>query len=122
MGLAALLGLGVWLIPIHGVTVAAIAAAVGLNITALLAIIEGQLLFRLWPYDRHIARPLFVSLLTSGLMLALIPASSKWPIPYGIVGALLGLALAIIILIRFGLNPEDASALGKLGKLKKKRP
>lgn len=121
VGLAALLGLGIWLIPAYGVTGAAVAAAAGLNITALLALIEGQLLFRLWPYDRQIARPLLASLLTSGLILALVSASSKWPAPFGILSAILGLVLAVIILIRFGLTHEDAEALGKLGKLKKKR-
>ncbi|WP_417463386.1 lipopolysaccharide biosynthesis protein [Kordiimonas sp.] len=121
-GLAVLLGLGIWLIPLHGVTGAAVAAAAGLNTTALLALIEGQLLFRLWPYDSHMARPLITSLITSGLMLALISPSSLWPAPYGILAAIVGLALAVIILIRFGLTHEDAEALGKLGKLKKKKP
>lgn len=121
MGLAALLGLGVWLIPLHGVTGAAIAAAAGLNITALFALIEGHLLFRLWPYDRQMARPLLSSLITSGLMLALVPISREWPVPFGILGAIIALALSIIILIRFGLTREDTEALGKLGKLKKKR-
>lgn len=121
-GLAALLGLGFWLIPAYGVTGAAVAAATGLNVTALLGLLESWLLFHLWPYDRHIWRPLMVSLLTTGGMMALLPASADWPVPVGIVAAILGLALAVLILVRLGLNHEDAEALGRLGKIKKRKP
>ncbi|WP_262691299.1 lipopolysaccharide biosynthesis protein [Kordiimonas aestuarii] len=121
MGLAALLGLGVWLIPVHGVTGAAVAAAVGLNITAFLALLEGHFLFRLWPYDRHMLRPLVVSVLTTGALMALVPASAAWPAPVGFGAAIAGLALSAVILVRLGLSHEDAEALGKLGKIKKRK-
>ncbi len=121
VGLAALLGLGIWLIPLMGVTGAAIAAAAGLNTTAFLALLEGHFLFHLWPYDRHMVRPLLVSLITTGALMALVPASAMWPAPAGIAAACAGLLLAVLILVRVGLNHEDAEALGKLGKVKKRK-
>lgn len=121
LGLATLLGLGLWLIPLYGVTGAAVAAASGLNVTALMAFIQSAMLFRLWPYDGHMVRPLLTSLILSGAVLALVPASSHWPAPFGIVAALIGLLISVALLIRYGLSDEDADALGKLGKLKKKK-
>jgi len=118
LGLITLLFLGDWLIPLYGVTGAAVAAACGLNVTAIAALLETHFLFRLWPYDRHALRPLVVSLGTSGIMLSLIPASNQWPVPVGIVGAVGGLLFSVLLLVRYGLNHEDAEALGKLGKLK----
>lgn len=119
LGLITLLLLGNWLIPLYGVTGAAIAAASGLNVTAIAGFIQAMIMFRLWPYDWHATRPLLVSLVTSGAMLSLIPASNHWPVPVGILGAIIGLMLSVVILIRYGLSHEDAEALGKLGKLKK---
>ena len=121
-GLAALLGLGVWLIPQYGVTGAAVAAATGLNVTALLGLLEGHFLFRLWPYDKQIARPLLVSVLTTGVLMALVPVSANWPAPVGIVAAVAGFALAFLIIVRLGLSHDDAEALGRLGKVKKRKP
>jgi hypothetical protein len=97
-------------------------AATGLNVTALLGLLESWLLFHLWPYDRHIWRPLAVSLITTGGMMALLPASAGWPVPMGILAAILGLVFAVLILVRLGLNHEDAEALGRLGKIKKRKP
>ncbi|WP_286828388.1 MULTISPECIES: lipopolysaccharide biosynthesis protein [Kordiimonas] len=118
LGLITLLLLGNWLIPLYGVTGAAVAAATGLNVTAIAGLIETYFIFRLWPYDRHAIRPLIVSLVTSGIMLSLIPASNHWPVPVGILGAVAGLLISVMILVRYGLNHEDANALGRIGKLK----
>jgi len=118
-GLAVLLVMGERLIPDYGVTGAAIAAAVGLNVTALLAFAQSLALFRLWPYDRQSLRPLAVSALFAAAMVALVPYSIHWPTPAGIVAAIAGLLLALVALVRYGLPSADADALGPLRKLRK---
>ncbi|MCJ9430192.1 lipopolysaccharide biosynthesis protein [Kordiimonas marina] len=121
-GIVALLIVSALMIPAHGVTGAAIAAAVGLNVTALLSLIEAAALFRLWPYDRGTLRPLALSALLSAGMIALIPASNHWPAPYGLIAALLGLMLTLGLVVRHGLTDTDATALGKLGRLIRPQP
>lgn len=120
-GLVTLLVLGNILIPEHGVTGAAFAAAAGLNITAILAFIQTLMIYGLWPYDRFALRPVLVSLLTSGVMFALIPFSKQWAAPIGIIASVGGLLLAVAMLIRYGLSHSDAVALGRFGRLKKLR-
>ncbi|TNE63129.1 MAG: lipopolysaccharide biosynthesis protein [Alphaproteobacteria bacterium] len=116
-GIVTLLVLGSILIPASGVTGAAIAAAIGLNVTALLGFGQSAWLFRLWPYDRQTIRPLLMSALLSAGMIALIPASNHWPSPVGIVAATLGLLASLSLIIRYGLSTADARALGKIGRL-----
>jgi O-antigen/teichoic acid export membrane protein len=120
-GLVALLVLGHQLIPVHGVTGAAIAAAVGLNVTAFLSLLQSGLLFRLWPYDRQLVAPLGVSLGSASLMLVLLRWTGALPAPATLVLSVILLLLSVILLVRYGLPQADAAALGKLGKLKKNR-
>jgi O-antigen/teichoic acid export membrane protein len=117
MGFATLLVMGFHLIPLYGVTGAAVAAATGLNVMATLALLEVVFLFKLVPYDRNILRPLgTVILLTAGI-LALVPLSSQWPAPAGIIIALSLLFFALFLLVRIGLTDNDAEALGKASRL-----
>lgn len=118
-GLVALLVIGQHLIPDYGVTGAAIAAAIGLNVTALLSFWQTLALFRLWPYDRQSVKPLALSAFCSLCMAALVPSSIQWPAPIGIIAAVAGLLLVLIGLVRFGLPAADANALGPLAKLRK---
>jgi len=115
LGLFTLLSLGVYLIPLHGVTGAAIAAAAGLNVTAILSLVEAGLLFKLTPYDRHLFRPLFTALLATTAILFMLPFSIHWPAPIGILVAIASLLASLMLLVRYGLNDEDAAALGKIG-------
>ncbi|MFC3051362.1 lipopolysaccharide biosynthesis protein [Kordiimonas pumila] len=118
-GLIVMLALGFHLIPLYGVTGAAIAAACGLNTTAGLSLIQAKFLFGLTPYNRQMLRPMAAAILLSGILLALVPYSFQWQPPYGIVTALFLLLVGLVGIIRFGLAPEDAAALGKIGKRKK---
>lgn len=118
-GLVALLLIGDYLIPQYGVTGAAIAAAIGLNVTALLAFGQTLALFRLWPYDKQSVKPLALSAFFSLCMVALVPSSLQWPAPVGLVAAVACLILTLIALVRYGLPAADAEALGPLAKLRK---
>ena len=120
-GLAALLILSDQLIPVYGVTGAAIAAAVGMNVTAILSLVQAVTLFKLWPYDGHALKPVLISVLTAAAMMALVPMTSGWPIPVGIAAAITGLLISVGLLVRYGLTPEDAGALGPLARLRGKR-
>jgi len=116
VGLAALLVLGFQLIPEHGVTGAAIAAAVGLNTTALLGFIQSGFLFKLLPYNKQMLRPLFTSLPLSAGILALVSISQNWPSPVGIIAAITSLFLSLSLIVRYGLSIEDAASMGKIGR------
>lgn len=118
-GFLTLWGLGVYLIPEHGVTGAAVAAATGLNVTALLALLQSAILFKLFPYDRTLLRPLALALVLSTGILSLVPVSSSWPIPAGIVSAVIALLMSVALLVRYSLPDADAEALGKVGRLLK---
>lgn len=124
VGFAVLAYFSVKLIPMPepwgGVTGAAIAAAVGLNVTALLSLIQAGLLYKLVPFSSYLWRPLVISLLLAGAILALIPASATWAAPTGLFTALALLLAALSLLIRFGLSVHDAKALGKIGRFLKK--
>ena len=116
IGLGVFIWLGLTLIPVHGVTGAAIAAAVGLNITAWLAFIEAGILFKLVPYERDILKPLALSLISAGALVALAEVGPALPPPAGLTSAIIGLIVALLVLVRFGLHDEDINALGKPGR------
>lgn len=121
IGLSVLVGLGFVLIPEHGVTGAAIAAALGINTTAYIALIQNRLLFELSPYCRELLRPLAVGIITALLVSALVPISSSWPMPVGLLVAIAVLLLSIAGLIRFGLSETDAEPFGKLARIIKRQ-
>ncbi len=115
IGFAVLVALGFYLIPLYSVTGAAVAAAIGLNVTALISLLQSMFFYKLSPYDRHLVRPLVTALVLTAGITALIPASTHWPTPMGIIIALSALFLMLALLVRYGLSKEDAAALGPLG-------
>ncbi len=117
LGLAGFLGTGVILIPTYGVTGAAISSAIGVNTTALLGFLQARFMLHTWPYDNQAVKPLCLSITASALIIGLVPLSTKWLPPTGIITAIITLFLALFVLVRFGLTAEDAASLGKLGRL-----
>jgi len=116
LGLTTLLALGFYLIPLYGVNGAAIAASIGLNVTAVLSLVEAGLLFKILPYDRQLFRPLMLALLMTTVIICMVPFSTQWPAPTGILIAIASLLAALMLLVRYGLNDTDAAALGKIGR------
>jgi len=117
LGLAVLLGLSFQLVPAYGISGAAVAAALGLGTTALAALFETAVLYRLVPYSRETLRPLFLAIVLAGGISAMVPASTAWDAPTGISAAVASLVAALVIIVRYGLSNHDAEALGKLGRL-----
>lgn len=116
LGLMVFVWLGWMLIPIYGVTGAAIAAATGLNITAYLAFFQTAFLFKLFPYTRETLKPAIISLTSAALMVSLALFGPRFPSPVGLTTAIIGLIVALLVLVRFGLKTEDVNALGKPGQ------
>jgi len=120
MGLFAMSVLSAYLIPLYGVTGGAIAAAVAMNVTALLALAETMILFKLRPYDHNIIRPLLISLLATSVLVYLITLTKYMASPIAITLALAGLFASLFVVVRYGLTPTDAAALGPLARLSKR--
>lgn len=114
--------MGFSLIPLHGVTGAAIAAATGLNITAYLAFFQSGFLFKLFPYNRDFLKPVAISLISALILIALAEAGPRLPAPSGLIAAIVGLIVALLVLVRYGLKEDDTAALGKLGKWLGRKP
>ncbi|RMF10672.1 MAG: hypothetical protein D6763_05175 [Alphaproteobacteria bacterium] len=116
-----LLGLGVsallliWLTPRLGAPGAAIATAVGINVTALASLLEIWRFYGHQPYDRRLIRPLAAAAGCS-VMIAVV----YWLTPGGdavrFASTAVALALSLVLLLRFGFSDGDASAFGKLGR------
>lgn len=113
VGLLVFVWLGWTLIPQLGVTGAAVAAATGLNITAYLAFFQAAFLFRLFPYTRETLKPLLISLVSAAILVTWAETGPKLPSPVGLITAIFGLIVALLLLVRFGLKTDDAAALGK---------
>jgi len=116
LGLVSMLVLGFIFIPEHGVTGAAIAAALGLNLTAYLSLIETKILFGLSPFNKELIRPVILSSLCAALILVLVPFSHHWQAPYGILTAIFLLMGSFALLIRYGFSLSDTNTFGKVGK------
>ena len=117
LGLVVLLGLSFHLIPLYGVTGAAVAAAAGLSVTALASLFETTAFYKLVPYGRDTLRPLFAGIIAAGAISALVPASTLWHAPIGISTAIVALIAGLALIVRYGLSAHDAEALGKLGRM-----
>ena len=116
VGLTIFIWLGMMLIPEKGVTGAAIAAAVGLNITAYLAFFQAAILFKLFPYRADFLKPVTISLISALALIAVAEYVSIPRPPLGLTTAIIGLIVALLVLVRYGLKEDDVQALGKLGK------
>ena len=115
-GLAVSAALLFWLTPIMGPPAAAIATAVGVNVTAWASLVEIRYIYRQTPYDRHMVRPLLAAL--AGAVLIGLIEIMVTPLGGGarFAGAVVGLVAAFILLLRYGFNDRDASTFGKLGR------
>lgn len=116
IGLLVFVYLGWTLIPQHGVTGAAIAAATGLNITAYLAFGQTAITFKLWPYTSETLKPASVSLISAAALVSFAEFGPRLPAPAGLTTAIIGLIVALLVLVRYGLKPNDVAALGKPGR------
>ena len=116
IGLAIFVWLGLTLIPEKGVTGAAIAAAVGINITAYLAFFQTGFLFKLFPYRADFLKPVSISLISALALVAIAEYLPQPNPPVGLTTAIIGLIVALLVLVRYGLKEEDTDALGKLGR------
>lgn len=121
-GIITLGGLSYYLIPSDGVGGAALAATTGLNVTAWLALIEGRVIYKLKPYSAEIIRPLALSVvLSASSFYGLSQITFLTSPPYGIIASLVILLLSFALILRYGLSDADALALGKMGRLFKRK-
>ncbi len=87
---------------------AALAAAAGVNVTALLGHIEVRILHGLKPYDLRLLKPLAIALLVAIAMATLFTAvQDMWRTGYFILG-IVTLLIALMAIIRLGMSEEDA--------------
>lgn len=121
VGIAVMASLQFWLAPRHGAFGAAIATAIALNVTALLYLAQCHALHGLRPHDANVARPLLAA--SVGFVIILLVGSQTTALPalahFAVCCALL--VAAFWSLVRFGLDPADTDALGRLGKLAGRR-
>ncbi|MGE4059544.1 MAG: polysaccharide biosynthesis C-terminal domain-containing protein, partial [Sphingomonadales bacterium] len=116
-GVAATALLAFWLIPqpeyfgggLRGsMAAAAIAAAGGINVSAVLGFLQVRYIYGLRPYDRRLVRPVAVALAISAVMALIFDLTEGiWRTGYFILGVVTLIA-AILVLMRFGFTREDA--------------
>ncbi len=87
---------------------AALAAAGGINISAVLGFLQVRYIYGLKPYDRRLFRPVAVSVAISLAMALLFDVTEgMWRAGYFILG-IVTLIVAMLALMRFGFTREDA--------------
>jgi O-antigen/teichoic acid export membrane protein len=116
-GVAATALLAFWLIPqpeyfgggLRGnMMAAAIAAAGGINVSAVLGFLQVRYIYGLKPYDRRLFRPVATALAISAVMALIFDATDgMWRTGYFILGVVT-LIIALLALMRFGFTREDA--------------
>jgi len=120
-GLVVMLGLSSILIPQMGADGAAIAASLGINASAFLAVAQTKLLFKVKTWTIDSARPTLIAAVVSFPVGWYFAAGSYLAPPLNLVLAIVFLLAAIFVIIRFGLSNEDRMALGPIGKLAGKK-
>lgn len=121
VGLTTLIALQVWLTPMLGPLGAAVAAAVGLNVTAIMSLIEAWAFFGLQPYRLSLLRPIAVAVGASLIAGMILPKVSLIGPGYSLIVSVAGVFLTVWALVRWGFEARDVAALGRLGKLFSKR-
>jgi O-antigen/teichoic acid export membrane protein len=87
---------------------AALAAAGGINATAILGFLQVRFVHGLKPYDGRLVRPLLTAVTLSVLMAVLFHfTSGMWRTGYFMLG-IATLIVALLALVRFGFSAEDA--------------
>lgn len=104
------------LVPAHGLDGAAIAAAVGINVTGLLSSAQVYFIYSQQPYDRQMLQPMIYSLLGSLLIWIAFLVANPWGLVSRIAATSLALLLAFALLLKWGFDERDASAFGKLSR------
>lgn len=122
IGVAVLIGLQLKLVPLMGVTGAAFAAAAGINTVSWLSLLENMAFYECRPYKRELLRPLGVSVIATGVLGSAALALARVSAIAGVFATAIGSILAFAIVVRYGLQPADVSALGKLGEFLSRRP
>lgn len=90
---------------------AAIAAAGGINVSAILGFLEVRYIYGLKPYDRRLLRPIGTALALSAVMATIYTATDgMWRAGYFALGIVI-LLLALIVLVRVGFTREDAQLI-----------
>ncbi len=122
-GIAVTASLSFWLIPsdgpFGGLNGAAIAAALGLNMTAYLAFLQAyRLNIPLWTWDLVRIAALALA------VFAVAVGGSNWAhagsMGAGIATAILALAAGLWLQLNYGIRASDAAALGKLGAFRRR--
>lgn len=117
IGLTAFIAIGLMSIPAYGVTGAAVAATVGLNVSAGLSLVQVMILYKLVPYNADLLKPALISLMSSSVLVLYSLYGPGFPAPVGLIFAAIGLIVALLLLIRYGLKMEDIAVLGKPARL-----
>lgn len=119
-GVVATALLAFWLIPhpdyfgggLRGnMVAAAIAAAGGINVGAVLGFLQVRYIYGLRPYDRRLFRPVATALAISAVMALIFNVTNgMWRTGYFILG-IATLILGVLALLRFGFTKEDAQLI-----------
>lgn len=109
------------LIPKYGVEGGAIAAAIGLNVTAYMSLIEVYWLHHLLPYDLKVARPLAVTIVGSALFAFAVNEAGGLGSVAKFSVAVAGLLLLYYVVLTMGLNADDRNAIDPKGNLRRLR-
>ena len=109
------------LIPDMGITGAALAASIGLNVTAYMSLAQVYHLHHLLPYDRKVARPLAFTILGSGLFALAVVQAGTFGTAVKFSVAAPGLVLLYYVVLNLGLSADDRAAIDPKGKLRRFR-
>jgi O-antigen/teichoic acid export membrane protein len=116
LGTAVLLYLLWWLIPQMGINGAAIAAAAGLNVIAILSMLEAAFIYRLNPYTAAVFRAIAVALTGSSAVAIGFPYVLDLGPIAAIIYAIAGVLVSLGITIRYALDSYDRLAMGRIGR------
>jgi len=114
-GIASLVIIQLWLMPEYGATGAAIAAAVGFNVTGYLAVLQVRAIRGIWPITIQFLRPFAVAFFGTSFAGYLFAIANDYGRAEGLIVAGLGVFFSLVLLVRFGFQSSDVRALGRLG-------
>lgn len=107
------------LVPDYGVTGGAIASAIGINVTSILALAQVYRTYDLQPFDRHAVRPLAVAALGSAGYALIVLGAAGLGVGVKLAVAVVGLILLYILVLNWGFNVEDRSVVDPKGKFRR---
>lgn len=116
VGLVVSAGLLVWLTPRIGPPGAAVATAVGINVTSLASLMEIWRFYGHHPYDRRMIRPVAVAALCAAAIALTVFLLTPLGSIARFTGAAIALVLSLAALLRVGFSNRDAAAFGRLGR------